>query len=201
MNRLLVLAALWSAAQFLAAPALAQNAAPAAPSQQVVLQTPAGSIVIELDPRAPITSANFKRYVDEGRFDGAVFYRSMALAGGNGLIQGGVQNDPARELPPIAHEPTSQTGLRHTDGVVSMARYDPGTATGEFFIIVGDGIGSLDASATDSGFAAFGRVVLGMDVVRAILAAPKSPTAGEGVMRGQMLEPTIPITDAYSPAP
>lgn len=201
MNRRLLLAALWSAAQFLAVPALAQNAAPAAPAQQVVLQTPAGSIVIELDPRAPITSANFKRYVDEGRFDGAVFYRSMALAGGNGLIQGGVMNDPARELPPIAHEPTSQTGLRHTDGVVSMARYGPGTATSEFFIIVGDGMGSLDASATESGFAAFGRVVQGMDVVRAILAAPTSPTAGEGVMRGQMLEPTIPITDAYSPVP
>ena len=72
----------------------------------------------------------------------------------------------------------------------------PGTATGDFFVIVGDNMAGLDASASDPGFAAFGRVVEGMDVVRAILASPRSPTAGEGVMVGQMLEPKIEIRDA-----
>ncbi|WP_333592462.1 peptidylprolyl isomerase [Brevundimonas sp.] len=177
-----------------AAPAAAQDAAPA--PTRVALDTSAGTIVIELDPRAPITVANFLRYVDEDRLDGTSFYRAMNLGAVGGLIQGGPSGASDRVLPGIPHEPTSQTGLRHTDGVISMARFEPGTATGDFFIIVGDNLGSLDASATDPGFAAFGRVVQGMEAVRAILASPRSPTAGEGVMVGQMLEPKIEIRDA-----
>ena len=177
-----------------AAPATAQEAAPA--PVRVALDTSAGTIVIELDPRAPITVANFLRYVDEDRLDGTSFYRAMNLGAVGGLIQGGPSGASDRVLPGIPHEPTSQTGLRHGDGVISMARFAPGTATGDFFIIVGDNLGSLDASATDPGFAAFGRVVQGMEVVRAILASPRSPTAGEGVMVGQMLEPKIEIRDA-----
>ena len=177
-----------------ASPVLAQEAAPA--PTRVALDTTAGAIVIELDPRAPITVANFLRYVDEDRLDGTSFYRSMNLGAVGGLIQGGPSGASDRVLPGIAHEPTSQTGLRHGDGVISMARFAPGTATGDFFIIVGNNLGSLDASASDPGFAAFGRVVEGMDVVRAILDAPRSPTAGEGVMVGQMLEPKIEIRDA-----
>lgn len=175
-------------------PVLAQDAAPA--PTRVALDTSAGTIVLELDPRAPLTVANFLRYVDEDRLDGTHFYRAMNLGAVGGLIQGGASGASDRVLPGVAHEPTSQTGLRHTDGVISMARFEPGTATGDFFIIVGNNMGSLDASAADPGFAAFGRVVEGMDIVRAILTSPRSPTAGEGVMIGQMLEPKIDIRDA-----
>jgi peptidyl-prolyl cis-trans isomerase A (cyclophilin A) len=180
-------------------PALAQDAASpvvAPAAHRAELETPLGVIVIELDARAPVTSANFMRYVDEGRFDGVAFYRSMNLGAAGGLIQGGAGGAHDRILPPIAHEPTSQTGLAHVDGAVAMARFEPGSATGDFFIIVGSGMGSLNAGPADPGFAVFGRVVEGMEVVRAILAAPRSPTAGEGVMVGQMLEPKITITDA-----
>lgn len=171
----------------LAAPAVAQDA-----PVRVAIETSAGTILAETDPRAPLSSANFLRYVDEGRFDGVDFYRGMQLAPGVGLIQGGTSNAPQRILPPVAHEPTSQTGLSHVDGALSLARFDPGTATGDFFIIVGD-VTSLNARADDPGFAVFGRVVDGMDVVRSILAAPKSPTEGEGYMQGQMLDPRVRI--------
>lgn len=173
---------------------LAQESIPV----RVVLETTAGDILAETDPRAPVTSANFLRYVDEGRLNGVTFYRGMVLSPTAGLIQGGPSGASDRVLPPIAHEPTSQTGLSHVDGALSIARFEPGTATGDFFIIVGD-VRSLDAGRAtpdDPGFAVFGRVVEGMDVVRRILAAPKSPTEGEGVMRGQMLEPRITIVSA-----
>lgn len=179
-------------------PAFAQTPAPAG-GVRVAIETTAGTILVETDPRAPITSANFLRYVDEHRFDGASFYRGMDLGGGYGLVQGGARNEPARVLPPIAHEPTSQTGLSHINGALSMARWDPGTATGDFFIIVGD-LTTLDAGKAapdDPGFAVFGHVVQGMDIVRQILAAPKSPTEGEGVMRGQMLEAPVRIVAAH----
>lgn len=181
----------------LAPAALAQEPTPPA-AVRVAIETSAGAILAETDPRAPVTSANFLRYVDEGRFDGTTFYRGMVLSPAAGLIQGGTSGGPERVLPPIAHEPTSETGLSHTDGALSMARFDPGTATGDFFIIVGD-VSSLDAGKSapaDPGFAVFGRVVEGMDVVRQILAAPKSPTEGEGFMRGQMLDPRIRIITA-----
>lgn len=180
----------------LAPTAMAQDPAPAA--VRVAIETDAGIILAETDPRAPVTSANFLRYVDEGRFDGTTFYRGMVLSPAAGLIQGGTSGAPERVLPPIAHEPTSETGLSHTDGALSMARFDPGTATGDFFIIVGD-VRSLDAGKSapgDPGFAVFGHVVEGMDIVRRILAAPKSPTEGEGFMRGQMLDPRIRILSA-----
>jgi len=108
--------------------------------------------------------------------------------------------DPRKLFPPIPHEPTSQTGLSHVDGAVSLARTAPGTATADFFIIVGDRMTGLDAGPNSGGdqlgFAVFGHVVSGMDVVRAILAAPASPTEGEGVMRGQMLDPRVTIITA-----
>ena len=192
----LVAALLWPAL------ASAQDAvAPVLP--RVQMETSAGRIVIEVDDvKAPITGANFLKYVDEHRFDGMSFYRAMQAAPGSGmgLVQGGTNNDPERTLPPIAHEPTTQTGLSHVDGAVSMARYAPGTATGDFFISVGP-TPSYDAgrpfSVDADGFAVFGRVVEGMDVVRTILAAPTSPTEGEGFMRGQMLEPKITIVQAW----
>lgn len=188
----------------LAAPAFAQDEAPAtsiAPEiARVVLTTQAGEIVIEVEvERAPITAANFLRYVDERRLDGTEFYRAMKIGEGEGLVQGGVR-DPRRLFPPIAHEPTTQTGLSHTDGAISLARTTPGTATADFFIILGDRMVGLDAGPNAGGdllgFAAFGRVVEGMDVVRRILESPTSPTEGEGVLRGQMLEPRIRIVTA-----
>jgi len=175
----------------------AQPAAAAAPDtrDRVVLSTAAGDIVIALEPNAPVTAANFLRYVDEHRFDGTDFYRAMVVAPGIGLIQGGTNNAPGRVLPSVVHEPTSQTGLTHNDGALSMARYGPGTANGDFFIIVGN-VRSLDASPTDPGFAVFGHVIQGMDIVRQIMVAPTSPTEGEGFMRGQMLDPRIRIVSA-----
>jgi peptidyl-prolyl cis-trans isomerase A (cyclophilin A) len=181
------------------------KAAPAAPEADLVrvrLETEAGAIDLELDARrAPITTANFLAYVDQGRFDGTRFYRASRTRGatGRGFIQGGIQRNYRLMLPPIAHEPTSATGLSHVDGTVSMARTAPGTAMGEYFIVVGD-MPSMDAGAgregDDQGFAAFGRVVEGMDVVRRILAAPTVPEAGRGAMRGQMIADPVDIVRA-----
>ena len=183
-------------ALILAAAATASGA-PETGVVNVTLTTTAGSIVVAVDPvHAPVTAANFLRYVREKRFDGTSFYRALNLAPGIGLIQGGTRGDPKRSLKPIAHEPTSQTGILHTDGVISMARAAPGTATGDFFVLIG-AIPSLDAqSGGDPGYAAFGHVVGGMDTVAKILAAPVSPTAGTGAMKGQILADPVRIVSA-----
>lgn len=178
----------------------AEAAAPAVPARTVpvVLTTGRGPITIALEvERAPLTAANFLRYVDQKRLDGTVFYRSFKWSDGTpgGFIQGGTQNDPKRILKPVPHEPTSQTGLSHVDGAISLAQGEPGTGTGDFFIILGDMTG-FDADEKQPGFAVFGRIVEGMDVVRAIADSPRSPTAGEGVMKGEMLEPQIRIVTA-----
>jgi len=192
------------------APPQAPVAAPATPSRapapvpgpdtaaltQVRLSTEAGDILVGVDTQAaPITAGNFLRYVDQHKLDGIGFYRAVKVADGYGLAQFGTRNDPKRTLPPIKHEPTTLTKLSHRDGTLSMAMATPGTAAGDFFITVGD-LSSMDATPDNPGFAAFGRVLEGMDVVRRILAAPTSPTLGEGVMKGQMLAPVIKITAA-----
>ena len=173
-------------------------------TQLVLIETTMGNITVSIETeRAPVTAANFLRYVDEDRFDGTHFYRAMHLDWSeppNGLLQGGTQMDPDRVLDPIAHEPTSQTGLSHTNGALSMARYDPGTATGDFSIMIKDQTG-LDADPTSSdpnlqlGFAVFGYVVDGMDVVQAIHALPPDPEKGEGWMKGQLLAEPVEIVD------
>lgn len=175
-----------------------------APRVAVVLQTSLGAITVEVDrEKAPITAGNFLRYVDQKRFDGTLFYRSMKLGTdedgkGQGLIQGGTQNDPKRILKPIAHEPTSQTGLKHLVGAISMARFAPGTATGDFSILVSP-LPGLDADPArpkaeePEGYAVFGYVTQGMDVVRKIHEGATSPTKGEGWLKGQMLEPAVRI--------
>lgn len=178
---------------------------PAYETVEVVLETTLGEITIALESeRAPITAANFLRYVDEDRFDGTVFYRAMNLDWGdqpNGLIQGGTQWDPDRVLPGIRHEPTSLTGLSHTRGAISMAMGNPGSANGDFSIMLGDMTG-LDANpdaeepAFRHGYAVFGYVVDGMEVVEAIHASPIDPALGEGWMRGEMLADPIVIVDA-----
>lgn len=158
----------------------------------VAIETSAGRIVVALDKtRAPATTANFLRYVDAQRFDGESFYRAMKVEDG-GLIQGGIRSSASKLYPKIKHEPTSETGLRNVAGAISMANGGPATAQADFFILASD-MPSLDATATDAGFAAFGHVVEGMDVVKTILASPTSPTLGEGVMRGQMLDPKVKI--------
>ena len=185
-----------------AAPKRAVAPAPLPDIVQVAMTTEKGVITLELDAkRAPITVRNFVRYVDQRRFDGITFYRAMHLAWGtppNGLIQAGTRGDPRKSLPPIAHEPTSATGLLHKAGALSMARHAPGTAAGDFSILLSDMPGlDADPAATDpepkAGYAVFGRVTQGMDVVRAIWDAPRSPTLGEGVMKGQMLSPPVRV--------
>lgn len=182
----------------LVAPVAAQ-APPATADVRVAIDTGAGRIVVAVhSDKAPVTVANFLRYVDQKRFDGTQFYRGVGAVD-YGFVQGGAQNDPKRVLPPIAHEPTSQTGLTHDNGALSMARYAPGSATGDFFIVLGTMPGmdaQPQASGDNQGFAVFAHVVEGLDVVKAILTAPKSASAGEGVMKGQMLETPMKILTA-----
>jgi len=183
------------------APAAPVATAPVPKTVKVALETGAGTITIAVEvERAPITAANFLRYVDQKRLDGTSFYRADPVQKDFGLIQAGTRGDPKRTLKPIPHEPTTKTGLSNTDGAVSMARNAPGTATGDFFIIVGD-MSGLDAKpdqpGDNQGFAVFGHVIDGMDVVHKILGSATDPNAGEGVMKGQMLKPTIPILHAH----
>ena len=146
-------------------------------------KTELGDILIEVYPdKAPVTVANFLRYVDEDRFEGAVFYRVVTPDNQPEMeikievIQGGIRlaANP-RDLPPIEHETTEKTGVLHKDGTVSMGRLMPGTAASEFFICVGDQP-SLDfggmRNRDGQGFAAFGMVIEGMDVVRKIQKQP-----------------------------
>jgi peptidyl-prolyl cis-trans isomerase A (cyclophilin A) len=177
-RRLLVL--VWC----LAALPLAAQRAPRAPRVQIV--TDSGTIVVQLAPdKAPVTVANFLRYVDERRYDGGSFYRAVTLS--NQLpadqqpqievIQGGIDGDSSKRLPPIAHETNDRTGLKHLDGVISMARGAPGSASSEFFFVINDQP-ALDfggrRNPDGQGFAAFGRVVSGMDVVRKIQRMPSA---------------------------
>lgn len=163
------------------------------PAPEVVIETDRGSIRVRLDPaHAPHTVANFLRYVDEHVFDDTSFYRTVRADNQPtspvkiAVIQGG-PDEKKPEHEPIALERTSVTGLRHLDGTLSMARDGPDTATSEFFICVGDQP-ALDFGGhrnTDGqGFAAFGQVVEGMDVVRRINQAP---------VNGQRLAPPVVI--------
>lgn len=177
---------------------------------KVVLTTELGPIEVELDAkRAPIATRNFVRYVDQRRFDGITFYRAMKLPWGeqpNGLVQAGTRGDPKRDLPPIAHETTDQTGILHKAGSLSMARWAPGTARGDFSILLSD-MPSLDADPKSAdpearaGYTAFGRVSAGMEIVRQIFDAPISPTLGEGAMKGQMIAKPVKILTARRVTP
>lgn len=172
----------------------------------VALVTDLGVITVRLeDKRAPVTAANFLRYVDAKRMDGFKFYRSTRSWGpANMLIQAGNRGDPRRNFPPIAHEPTTSTGLTNCKGALVMARLAPGDATSDFFVLLSD-IKGFDADAPGGdgvGFAVFGELVAGADVAEKIYGAAVSETAGEGVMKGQMLEPQVTIASARRvPAP
>jgi peptidyl-prolyl cis-trans isomerase A (cyclophilin A) len=179
-------------------PPPAEASAPKEDLVPVAIDTSVGRIVIGVDRgRAPITAANFLHYVDTHRLDGETFYRAMHSAGG-GLIQGGVRSDMRKLYPPIAHEGTNKTGIHNVAGAISMARLEPGSEQADFFILVSD-IPAFDAGGPGGdadGFAAFGHVIEGMDVVKKIYDAPVSATKGEGPMKGQMLEPPIKIIKA-----
>ncbi|HJZ77903.1 MAG TPA: peptidylprolyl isomerase [Vicinamibacterales bacterium] len=181
----------------LAAAAIVQ---PAAESPvRVLVQTERGDIVLEIDAtHAPITAANFLRYVDAGHYDGGTFHRTVTMDNQPDspvkieVIQAGVNPDRAKDgFPPIPLERTSLTGLRHTDGTISMARGQPDSASSGWFICVNDQP-SLDFAGARNpdgqGFAAFGRVLQGMDVVRAIQRAPNTDA--------QRLTPPIKIVRA-----
>lgn len=167
----------------------------------VVMTTALGDVEIEVFVEAaPKTAQNFLQLVDGGHLNGGTFYRVVSPENDHGspvisVIQGGI-GDAESPLPPIAHESTEDTGLRHTDGAMSMARGGVGTATTEFFICIGDQP-ALDFGAARNpdrqGFAVFGRVVAGMDVVRAIHQSPAdAPTESEYVA-GQILEVPVAI--------
>ncbi len=166
---------------------------------RVILETELGEIELALDAtHAPVTTANFLKYVDRGLYDGGVFHRTVRLDNQPNnkvrieVVQAGI--NPARakeELPPIPLERTSQTGLKHLNGAVSMARDGPDAATSDFFICINDQP-SLDFGGKRNpdrqGFAAFGRVVRGMDVVRKIEKAPADR---------QTLKPPVKILKAF----
>jgi len=178
-----------SIATTVAAAALAAAVAIARPAAQnparVLVQTERGDIVLEIDTaHAPMTAANFLKYVDAGHYNGGTFHRTVKMDNQPDspvkieVIQAGVNADRAKEgFAPIALERTSLTGLRHVDGAISMARGAPDSATSGWFICINDQP-SLDFGGARNpdgqGFAAFGRVVQGMDVVRAIQRAPNT---------------------------
>lgn len=166
--------------------AVVSSARPVAQSPvRVRVQTEFGDIVMEIDAkRAPNTAANFLRYLNAGHYDGGTFHRTVKMDNQPDspvkieVIQAGVNPDRAKEgFPPILLERTSVTGLRHTDGAISMARGQADSATSGWFICINDQP-SLDYGGARNpdgqGFAAFGRVVQGMDVVRKIQQAPNT---------------------------
>lgn len=157
---------------------------PAAGQVRLMIETDRGDIAVTLDSaRAPVSVANFLRYADRGAYNGGVFHRAVTLANQPNdtvrieVIQGGANpgRDSTMRFAPIGLERTSVTGLRHRDGTLSMARAGPNTATSDFFICIGDQP-SLDfgghRNLDGQGFAAFGQVTSGMDIVRAIQSSP-----------------------------
>ncbi|MBM3293717.1 MAG: peptidylprolyl isomerase [Candidatus Aminicenantes bacterium] len=166
----------WAVVILAAAAAIAEGNNPV-----VVVKTEVGEFTVEVyADEAPLTAANFMKYVEAGLYDGTVFHRSVTPDSPRNrpvqieVIQGG-QVAGEKSFPAIALERTSATGVKHVDGAISMARGGPDTATSSFFICVGDQP-ELDfggkRNPDGQGFAAFGRVVAGMDVVRRIHRSP-----------------------------
>jgi peptidyl-prolyl cis-trans isomerase A (cyclophilin A) len=175
------------------------------PNPVVVFETAKGNIEIEIDAaHAPLTAANFLKYVDGGFFDAGAINRAVRP---DNTIRHDVeiqviQFQIARarnrdQFPPVPLERTSVTGLKHVDGAVSMARNGPDTATASFSIVIGDQP-EMDfggkRNADGQGFAVFGRVIKGTDVVKAIQASPTGPAGPYGA---ESLSPPIPIVKAY----
>lgn len=175
---------------------------------QILLSTPMGGITIRLETaRAPATAGHFLRLVEEGALAVASFYRvthpdpTTTPPLTIDIVQGGVGWERCLELPTVRHEPTSETGLRHVDGAVSLARSAERGGSSEFFICLGEqpvlDAGGVQGAGAD-GFAVFGRVVSGMDVVRAIhrLPADAPPPGGDARFQGQFLTEPAAISFA-----
>lgn len=168
---------------------------------RVAMTTSQGVIEIDLYPdKAPITAGNFLRLVDGKHLDGGSFYRVVTYENDNGnpkieVIQGGL-GDAGSPFEPVEHETTEQSGILHRDGVISMARGDVGTASSEFFICLGDQPG-LDygnsRNPDGQGFATFGQVVNGMDVVRRINQSPANAPSDSDYTKGQILTEAVEI--------
>jgi len=150
--------------------------------EKIMVNTKWGAISISLDRKhAPVTTANFIRYIQTGLLDSACFYRVVRMDNQPQnkvkieVIQGGRYKEENNGFPPIIHETTLLTGIRHRNGTISMARNEPGTATSEFFICIGKQP-ELDfggkRNPDGQGFAAFGKVTRGMKVVRKIHSFP-----------------------------
>lgn len=172
---------------------------------QVVLETELGNIEVEVyNEKAPISSADFLYYVDNGLYDGEGFYRAVRpeidpRGLGMEIIQGGLLGLESVTAS-IDHETTQMTGLSHTDGAVSIARDEPGTGSAAyFFISIGDNT-SLDFGGARNpdgqGYAVFGQVTKGMDVVRAIQLRETEGPSGNEVTQGQFLTEPVTITKA-----
>ena len=168
---------------------------------KILMVTSAGDIGLELYPdNAPVTVANFLKLVDGAHLEGGTFYRTVSPENDNGsppiaVIQGGI-GDAEGPFAPIAHETTADTGLPHSNGSISMARAEVGTATTEFFICIGEQP-ALDFGATRNpdtqGFAVFGRVVSGMDVVHAIHQAPADAPTEFEYFQNQLINEPVEI--------
>ena len=188
--------------------AVAQTSAPK--PVPVVFETELGNITVEVDPaRAPITVANFLKYVDGKFYDGGMINRAVRP---DNTIRKDVeiqviqfQSDPARRselFPPIPMERTSVTGLKHVDGALSMARSGPDSATTSFSIVIGDQP-EMDfggkRNADGQGFAVFGRVVAGMDIVKKIQASKTraADAPGRGAYSTETLDPPIKVVRAF----
>jgi peptidyl-prolyl cis-trans isomerase A (cyclophilin A) len=186
---------LLAAAGLLAVPTLARGEAR---KPRVAIATNHGTITVVLeDRRAPLTCANFLRYVDAGGYDGGRFFRAAKASWDptQGQIVG-TTNPKHHPFPPIAHESTTMTGLRHLTGTISLGRFEPGSATCNFFICASPQP-YLDAHPEEKGdnlgYAAFGQVVSGLSVVKKILSLPANGKTSFPEQKGQWLDPPVPI--------
>ena len=175
-----------------------------------MLETSLGRIELDVFPaKAPLSAGSFLRFLDAGLYEGGSFYRVVRPDNDNGtppitVVQGGARSDgeaPATLTAPVAHEPTRQTTLRHTDGAVSLARGEPGSASGAAFFICIGAQPALDFGGQRNpdrqGFAAFGRVTAGMAVVRAINAKTDTRKTDDAYVRNQLLSNPVVIVRAY----
>ena len=182
----------------------------------VVLETDLGEIEVRVYPdRAPISASNFLAWVEGGHYEGATIYRVTRSDNTTGpgaieVVQGGLLGEELRSgaptspstgpIPPIAHETTDTTGMPNERGTIAYARLEPGTADSEFFVNIADNP-ALDTGNTmrqpdGQGYATFGRVVRGMEILEEIQGLPTITDAGSEVLRGQMLEQAVPIRHA-----
>ena len=170
----------------------------------IAFKTSKGDIIIELyNQIAPITVDNFLRHLDGGHYDGSSFYRTVTHQNDNGspkieVIQGGL-GDIDKPFPAISHESTNITKLKHEDGTISMSRGEVHSATSDFFICIGSQQGldfGGERNNDGQGFAAFGKVIEGMDIVRDINGMPSNKKTDNEYVKGQMINNPIIIEKA-----